>query len=476
MRIVGREAEQAVLTACLKSKKPEFVAVYGRRRVGKTYLVRQFFNDNFCFHLTGSSKAGKQEQLRYFDAALKAKGVIPQTPTATWQEAFLRLEQHLEHTKFREVGKRVVFLDELAWLDTHKSGFLAALEHFWNHWGSAQTDLVLIVCGSAASWIINRLLKDRGGLHNRVTRRMRLEPFTLAECSAFFLDKGIDYDKQSVAELYMAFGGIPYYLETVERGLSVAQNIDKACFAQNAPLVPEFEEVYQSLFKAADKHMLVVRALAGKRKGMTREQIIQSTGIGSGGGLTKILAELEQSAFIQSFDDFTQNNLKLYHLVDFFSLFYLTFMDGRDRKEPHFWTGSRQKGPYNNWIGYTFELLCLTHLEGIRSALGISGVNGIVSCWLDPSPGSKLQADLLIDRDDNIIDICEMKYHQGPFAIDKPYRDKLLKRKQAFINATNTKKTIHTVFITRDGLKENSYSHIAEAALELADLWGRVRA
>jgi hypothetical protein len=423
-----------------------------------------------------------KDQLAYFDQAMRkyrdsgADGDGREATSTNWQRAFESLIACLEQTTIREHGKRVVFLDELAWLDTQNSGFLSALEHFWNDWGSRQNDLILIVCGSLSTWIIKKILKNRGGLHNRVTQRILLKPFTLSETWEFLRHKGINYDLRLVADAYMIFGGIPFYLNLIERGGGVAQSIDRICFADTAPLADEFEELYHSLFKHAEQHTVIVRALAKKRRGLSRDEIIEATGIPSGGNLSDLLTELEQTGFLRRYDTYAGSSERtLYQLVDLFSVFYLTFMDGTGQKDSHFWMNNHSSNALNSWNGYAFELLCLLHSDQIRDALGILGTSTAIYAWRDPSPKSNRQIDLVLDRKDGVIDLCEMKYYQNEFVIDSAYADKLTTRRDAFISQLKKPRTVHLVFITRSGLKENSYRHLVDASLSLEDLLDRRR-
>jgi hypothetical protein len=468
MELIGRRQEQRLLADCLASKKPEFLAVYGRRRVGKTFLIRQFCHDRFAFHLTGSSGGDLAGQLDIFVRAARQHGWTTGR-VRSWMDAFDELIALLERTKVRYQGRRIVFLDEIAWLDTRRSGFLRALEHFWNTWGSAQADLVLIICGSASSWIINKVLKNRGGLHNRVTRRMRLEPFSLAECEEFLHGRRLGYTRQDVADAYLTFGGIPFYLDQFRRGLSVAQNVDELCFADTAPLADEFEEMLHSLFEHAGHHVDVLRLLATKRRGLTRDEIIRAGVLSSGGGLTQVLADLEQSGFVFKYMDFaTVQGRSVYQLVDPFVSFYLSFMTGR-RRDAHYWASRRGTGAYNAWKGYAFEMACLLHVPQLKDGLGISGVSTTVSSWRQP--GGHLQIDLVIDRADGVIDLCEMKYSTQPYVVTKDYAARLDAKRAAFQEATGTKQALHTVLVTPRGIKTNSHSHAAHAVLTLDDLW-----
>ena len=314
--------------------------------------------------------------------------------------------------------------------------------------------------------MVKKLFKNRGGLHNRVTRRLRLEPFTLAECEAFFAYKGISYSRRLIADAYMVFGGIPFYLDLFEPGQSVVQSIDALCFSANAPLKDEFEELYASLYEHEVNHVAVVHALASKRCGLTRDEIIEATGLSSGGSLTDVLKDLEQSGFIRRYDDFCGSTDKyLYQLLDLFSFFYLTFMTKSRHQDRHFWSNHNGKGSYNAWSGLSFELLCLTHVDQIKDGLGISGVSTTVSSWRDLSPGSRLQIDLVIDRRDGIINLVEGKYTFKSYEIDKRTAEKISIRKEAFIAHTKTRKAVHSILISAAGAKTNAHSHVVEKCL-----------
>jgi AAA+ ATPase superfamily predicted ATPase len=470
MKIIGRNREKELLQTILDSNRPEFLAVYGRRRIGKTFLIREYFHDNFAFYLSGTANGNMKTQLAYFNLALKKYGGEEFGEADNWIEAFEKLERLLTVSKRREAGKHIVFIDELPWLDTPRAGFLSAFDHFWNTWGSKQQDFLLIICGSASSWIIKKVLKSKGGLHGRVTRRMRLLPFSLRECRELFLENNIDYDYRSIADSYMIFGGVPYYLNMFESGLSVAQNVDQICFAENAPLREEFEELYASLFKHSEKHRQVISALSAKRKGLTRDEIIHSAGLSSGGELTEVLDELEESGFIRGYVDFfSRKKVFLYQLTDCFSLFYLTYMNRIKRTDTYFWSNFYGKSAYNAWLGYSFELLCLLHEHQIKDKLGILGVSTETSCWR--SSDGKNQIDLVLNRADNVVDLCEIKYTLEPYEIEKSYAEKLIHRREAFMMQTKTKKSVHMVMVAAAGVKKNQYSYAVQSIIQLEDLF-----
>jgi predicted AAA+ superfamily ATPase len=474
MAIVGRRAEQASLRSFLESDEAEFVAVYGRRRVGKTFLIRETFGNDFTFYATGLADGKKPEQLASFADALKAYGGSGPAPTS-WFEAFVALRDLVKEST--RPGKKVIFLDELPWFDTPKSGFLTGLEWFWNSYASARHDVVLIVCGSAASWIARKLFRNRGGLHNRVTQRIHLEPFTLAECAEFFAGRGVELNRYQIAEYYMVFGGIPYYLRLIKKGLGLAQNIDRLCFGDAAPLADEFQEVLGSQFRDGERHARVIRALATKTAGLTRDELIAATGLAGGGNFSQVVEELEVSGFIRSYRPFGRAKKEtLYQLVDFFSLFASKFM-GRKAADDGGWATFAHTPAHSAWTGYAFEQVCLAHLPAVKRALGISGVATSVGSWRSARgarPGA--QVDLVIDRADGIINLCEIKYANDDFVIDTAYATQLRNKRAALAAAAarhrpTARKAIHLTFITTYGVAHNAHWNDIQSEVTLSDLF-----
>ncbi len=457
--IIGRKEEIKALAQLKESQQPAFLAIYGRRRVGKTYLVKQFFSMSFGFYMTGVANVSTRQHLSNFHTAL-----ITRYPEAErfrqpkdWFQAFQQLTSVLETKEATE--RKVIFLDELPWLDTAKSGFIPALEHFWNAWASSRSDILLIVCGSAASWMINNLINHRGGLHNRVTHRLILEPFSLAECEQYFQFRGMNYERYQLLQIYMVTGGIPFYLEQINKGLTATQNIDRLCFTKNGMLRTEFNNLYTSLFKAADKHALVIETLAQKNKGMSREELIQKTSLSNGGSLTRILNELEESGFIRRYKSFghTKRNIQ-YQVSDFYSLFYLKFIKNTDLDDQNSWLDRMDNPDVRAWSGYAFEQICRAHLRQIKRALGISSVQTQSSVWQGSDGLNAAQVDLVIDRRDHTINLCEMKFSVNQFVIDKAYADNLRQKIGIFKTSTATRKSIFLTFITTFGLGQNEYA------------------
>ena len=462
--LIGRQKEISKLQKYHHSRKSEFIALYGRRRVGKTYLVRQLFHGQMVFHLTGLANVGKKAQLSQFHAAFL--NYFPEhediTPAQDWFTAFRQLIASLE--KIDRPEKKIIFLDELPWLDTRGSQFLSGLEHFWNSWASDRTDILLIVCGSAASWMIKNLLNNKGGLHNRVTGRIKLEPFNLSETETFLKDKQIAYNRYQVVLLYMVFGGIPFYLEQIDSGLSAMQNINELCFERNAPFRTEYDNLYASLFNKSERHIAVVEALSSKKKGLIRQEIIKLSKLPDGGGLSRILKELEESGFIRKYRSFGKKAREsLYQLTDFYSLFYLNFIKESSSDDENFWINAVESPIFRTWSGYAFEMVCLHHTKAIKEALKIGGVQTSVAAW----HSSSAQIDLLIDRKDQVINLCEIKFSIHPFAIDKKYAANLRNKIGSFKTDTNTKKAIFLTMISTYGIAHNQYAGMVQNDLRI---------
>ena len=459
--LIGRQPEQATLHKALHSKESEMVAVFGRRRVGKTYLVRTVFDKKIDLEFTGVQDASLQEQLRTFFFLMEkyANPTTKLTAPKNWLDAFLQLITVLEE-KEPSKRKRIIFFDELPWLATHRSRFLKAFGFFWNNWAS-KNNMLIIICGSAASWMIQKIVKDKGGLHNRITRRIHLKPFNLAETEDFLVSKQLKLNHYHILLIFMIMGGIPHYLKEIEKGKSAIQNINDICFSEEGLLADEFNNLYAALFANADNHITIVRALAKKWKGLTRREIIDQSGLSDGGGLTKILNELVRSGFITTYYPFgKKTKTTLYRLTDEYSLFYLHFIEQNRRNVKGAWKALSQSAVFKSWSGYAFESVCLKHIDQIKKALQIGGIysesSGFVFTGNEYLPG--IQIDLLIDRNDQAINICEMKFHQKEFTISKSYAAQLRKKISVFSEVSKTKKQIFLTMITTFGLLENKHS------------------
>ena len=477
---IGRHQQLGELKKILKSDKPEFIAVYGRRRVGKTFLVKEAASNNFVFYFTASHEVSKTEQLTNFIIQLrKYSGAENIKVPNSWFTAFSLLSKYLDSLP-KDLNK-ILFFDELPWADTPKSGFLGAFENFWNMRCAGNSDIKLIACGSATSWIINKVIHNRGGLHNRLTHQFLVEPFNLKETKEYFLEYGFNLSEEKIGELYMILGGIPYYFSLIEKGESIARNIDRLFFSSNAILKNEFEKLYSALFRNPNLYLDVVRALSKKDAGLTRQELIKKLKITGNGNFSAILKELEECGFIRSYLPFknkTANSSEktavktLYQLIDLYTLFYLKFVENNEYFDTDFWTSNYRDPRLNTWRGLAFEKLCLWHVPQIKEALGISGLSARICSWTGKEEnGDKAQIDLLIDRKDDVVNICEMKYSQGEFSIKKSYAQDLEKKIDVFIKGTKTNKIPVLTFITNSGLKENAYSDIVQKSLTLHQLF-----
>ena len=474
--IIGRKSERKELERLYESGRPEFVAVYGRRRVGKTFLVREHFAGRFAFYHTAISPAdykGKKmemnrEQLRAFCSSIQQFGGEWDTMPADWFEAFACLRTLLELQN--NTQRKVVFIDELPWMDANRSGFVSALEHFWNGWGAGRTDLMLIVCGSAASWMNDKIINNTGGLYGRLTHEMHLSPFTLAECEQFYESRGISMDRYDQVQSYMVFGGIPYYLNYLKPELSLAENIDNLFFAKNGRLQKEFERLYDSLYSNSSKYIEIVRLLATKRSGFTRKEIADQTSIAYNGRLAKMLQSLEKSDFVVSYTYFGGSARNVYYkLVDRLSLFHLHFLDGKKLIKQGFWTKNIRTPELNTWRGLAFEEVCLLHETQIKKALGFGAVDAVVAPWRAKT--GKAQVDLLFDRSDRVVNLCEMKFVSDEFSVDNEYDTELRRKVKRFIEDTSCKKSVHLSLVTTYGRARNKYSGRFQSVVTMDDLF-----
>lgn len=467
-KIIGRENEIERLKQYIDSDQSEFIAIYGRRRVGKTFLIKELFENQFVFRTTGKENANMQQQLLAFSNAM-SDYFDGEYTFNNWSEAFRALSKAIER---KAAGPKIIFIDELPWLETPKSGFISEFEFFWNNWAYYRNDIKLIVCGSATSWMLNNIINSRGGLHNRVTRQILMSPFSLKETEKYFKKQGFAYERQEIIDCYMALGGVAYYLSLFDKNKTVAENIDSLCFAKGGNLIDEFGKLYKSLFKKSDNHIAVIRALNSVGKGMTRPDLVKNTKIPNNGNLTTVLDELEQCEFIRSYSPFGKSKKdKIFQLTDMFSLFHLRFIDGKANFEKNHWAKTIGTSKYNSWCGYAFEMLCLHHIDQIVSGLGIDGMIYAPCSWayrptpatidnpdIDDDLKTGAQIDLLIDRNDKTITVCEMKYSDGEYVIDKDYNQRIQDRLRTFKKVTKTRKTIVHAFITPQGLANNMYA------------------
>ena len=472
--IIGRSEEITRLDRCMEAISAQLIIIYGRRRVGKTYLINEYFNNEFAFKLTGAYKKTKAFQLESFADELKQKSRKTQPVPSDWRDAFRQLREYLETLPEKE--KQVVFIDEMPWLDTPQSDFLPLFEWFWNDWASTRNNLVFIVCGSATSWMTDNISGNKGGLFNRQSCRIYLEPFTLRETEDFLGFKGITWSRYEIAECYMIMGGIPYYLNLLDKAMSYTQNIDNLFFKKRGELWDEFGHLYATLFSNSDNHIKIVEALSTKKGGLTRNELVQKTGLPANGNFSKMISNLESSGFIRVSNFYGKKKKDaLYQLSDYYTAFYYRYIKNNYGKDEHYWSNAIDNPARRSWTGLTFEQLCKDHIPQIKKKLGISGVLSEESIWYTHGdeelgvPGA--QIDLLIERRDRVINVCEMKFSINEYVIDKDYDMVLRNKLDAFRRMTNCKKSLQTTMITTYGVKRGKYSGIINSQITLEDLF-----
>lgn len=469
--IIGREEERELLRRTYESGVNEFVVVYGRRRIGKSFLINKYFEGQFAFYMTGLYQKPKNFLLSSFAVALHEYSGIERPVPKNWMQAMTQLKEHLAN---QPKGKRmVVFIDEMPWLDTPKSDFYAAFEWFWNGWAANQNNLMMIVCGSATTWITEKLLNDKGGFFNRATLRIALRPFTLHETEQYLKSKNIVFSRREIAECYMTMGGIPYYLKQISPSLGYNANIDQMFFGQNPLLDGEFKALFNTLFKNPEPYTSIVEALSKKNMGLVRKEIIAATRLSDNGVLSRLLDDLCASGIVSAYNYFgSAKKDTVYQLCDFYTLFYLRFVKGRSGRDEHFWTLTIDNTSRRAWAGYTFELLCKYHIAQLRRAIGISDVLTECSTWFHKQDGRRgCQIDLVISRRDAVINLCEMKFCADEYEIgaddEANYRNKI----ETFRRVTGTKHALHFTMVTTYGVKKNTHSGIVQKNITLDDLF-----
>ena len=478
--MIGREREKKELLDLYDSNRCELVAVYGRRRVGKTYLVEEVFGNDFTFRHAGLSPVDHEKkgflkaQLEQFYFSLLKHGMKAKKKPSSWMEAFYYLECFLE--EHDDGNRQLLFIDELPWLDTPRSGFLTAFEGFWNNWGCRRKNLMLIVCGSASSWILDNLINNHGGLYNRITYEIKLSPFNLNECEKFYLDQGLDMSRYDMVTSYMVLGGIPYYMGYFKRQNSLAQNIDLLFFDSNAKLRDEYNRLFDSIFDRPEIMKSIVRTLSTRRIGLKRSELLKKLKMKEGEVFSKCLNALVTSDFVLKYIPFGEKaNECYYKLIDPFCLFWLHFVEGKNINDTGFWQKNLTSQPVVTWQGLAFENICFNHVPQIKKALGILGVMANYSAWhIKDQKNGGVQIDMLLSRNDHIINMCEMKFYGGDYTVESNDYKSILKRKEALLEQTDKKTAVHSTLITTFGLEQNKYSSVFTNIITLNDLFSEL--
>jgi hypothetical protein len=468
-KLIGRDKETALLDKYMTSDCPEFIAIYGRRRVGKTFLVRRHFHDQFDFYVTGIINGTFENEMEAFNMALKRYGHNGPDAT-TWMQAFAALGDLLKKKSDHLHRRCIVFIDELPCFETRNSGFIRALDHFWNSQAAWIDKMMLIVCGSATSWMIRNVINNRGGLHNRVTHEIHLKPFTLHQTEQFFVEHGSNWDRLSILQIYMAMGGVPYYLGRIDTEYSAAENIDRLFFDDMAEMREEYNRLFLSLFRQPEKYMDVVKLLSQYKKGLTRKEIAEKLKLPNNGHLGDMLEDLQYCDFIRQYNNGNKTNNSIYQLIDFYTLFYHQFCR-RPKTDRHYWRNTIGTPTQNTWYGLAYERVCTCHIQQIIYTLRLDYIHTEFYSWRSKTSTPAAQIDIVIDRADGIVTICEVKYSKAEYTLPKDEYEKIMNRVEAFVTETKCKKGTQVVIITTKGMKPHGYSEISRRTITLDNLF-----
>ena len=469
--MIGRQRELEDLTEYCRSSKAELICVYGRRRVGKTYLVENAFGGLFSFSATGSEDKRDRTQLKVFHNALRQFGCQERYMPNDWFDAFGRLRSILESADVARSmeGRRVVFLDEFPWFASKRSEFLFAFADFWNSWASRQDDMVVIVCGSATSWIIKNLFENTGSLYNRITRQMYIAPFNLHETEQMAESLRLGWSRDAILQCYMVFGGLPYYIDMLDRRKSLAQNIDALCLDVHGPLKREVPHLMEATLGNSPLHRDILRKLSTSKAGIRRKDLVDSLQDGNSGSLKRALDDLEKCGYIRKYKNrYEKRKPTVYQLVDPFLLFSFRFIEG---KEPSSWSAFSGTQAYYAWRSNAFEIACLCHLRQIKHAIGISGVQTECFPWKSSMSDPGVQIDLVIERADKVTNLCEMKYTDEEFSIDEEHEQKLRYKRQVFLDESKTGNVCLLTLVSAHDLKESIHSWDIAATVTADDLF-----
>lgn len=489
--IIGRIREQKLLEKAYESEQSEFIAVYGRRRVGKTFLIRQYFinkqfngkKDSIFFYATGTKDGPLQDQISNFTQSIGAAfySGASLALSSNWRDTLNTLTHAIQNAPANK--KIILFFDEFPWLVTHNSSLLQTLEYYWNHHWSQDPRIKLIICGSSAGWILKNIVNNKGGLYNRVTHSLHLQPFNLAETAKYLTHLKIKLNHHQIAHLYMVLGGIPFYLSQIEPGLSAVQNVEKLAFKDNGFLVREFPNLYATLFEEAQSHIEITRLISEHPYGIGQEDITKKLpNLSSGGRIVAWLSDLEQAGFIVRLKPFGNKRKGIYYkLVDEYSLFYFRWIEPIKNSllergmRPGYWEQLQNTPSWHSWAGYAFESLCYKHIQQIGQALKLSPTAVPYTWRYMPLKGGSdhgAQIDLLFDRNDNTITVCEIKHTKSPFVIDKQYALQLNQKLKVFQQVTKTKKHLLLSMISCNGLKKTIYSEeLVSSSIDLEALF-----
>lgn len=470
--IIGRNAEKAQLQAIVESPRAEFVAIYGRRRVGKTFLVNRLFENRFAFRMTGVIEGSLKDQFSAFADAMDDYGYAMSSRPKDWMEAFIMLKKALKAVVSKQ-ERCIIFIDELPAMDVENSNVAAAVGYFWNSWASLQDNVVLIICGSATSWMITHVIDSKGGLHDRLTQEMPIHPFSLAEVEQYLEAHHFDWSRQMILQAYMIFGGVPYYLSLLESRESLVQNVDRLFFGRDTKMRREFRRLFNTLYRNPGRYIDIIKALSKSRTGMTRSQLSGELKCANNGHLGNQLEDLVCCDLIRK-SIVREKKIKrkdaIFQLCDFFCLFFLSFID-RAEVEADYWSHHINTPAVNTWMGLAYEHICMAHVPQLKRALRIDGISTLCYSWRSRESVPSVQIDIIIERADGIVNVCEVKYSQGEYVLDKEEYDRIIRRKDTFIRETGLRHAPWTTLITTEGIARGKYADMIQSSITLDSLF-----
>jgi hypothetical protein len=313
--------------------------------------------------------------------------------------------------------------------------------------------------------MLEKIVYAKGGLHNRITNSIPLLPFNLKEVEEYLEYQGHKLNREQILQLYMVTGGIPHYLKAIKKSYSITQNINALCFQKNGLLFDEFDKLFYSLYEFPELYINIIRAIGKKANGLSRDDLIVSTKSSDGGYLNLMLKSLEEAGFISSFLPLGHTRRGIhYRLIDEYVLFYINWIEPLHRKTritttTSYWTKVIHTAYWYTWAGYAFESVCWKHIDAIKGALGLDSIHVNWSDWRYIPEKSKkgAQIDLVLDRDDDCITLCEIKHTEKNFVITKSYSKEIESKQEIFVEQTRTKKQIQWCFITSNGIAKNEY-------------------
>ena len=480
--MIGRKKEIKLLNEICDLEESSLVAIYGRRRIGKTYLVNHMFKkyrqDCLFFEFTGAYDGDKRGQIdNFIDQVYEWFYVEPSFEIKSWSDAF----RFLKRTIDKEIKKRdsnekvIVFLDEVPWIDrSNKGGFLSALGYFWNTWCEPRENVVLILCGSNSSWIRDKILKNaRGSLYQRVTHQISMYPFDLKETKAYLLEqKGFMIDNKTVTDIYMIFGGVAKYLSFLNPNESSAENIDRVFFSIHGSMYREYDELFSSLFAdKSDYYKSVIELLCTRRSGFSLSDISKAFNEKLGGKLRLAIAELEECGFIKGLSKYGNSVRGVnYMIVDPYILFHHKWIKGFSRNDiatlpNNYWLHKSSSQSYAVWSGYAFEIVVMVNIRLYLNAIGRLGFFSGVYHWQHMAKSEDeqgAQIDMVVNYGNNIFDILECKYYNSEYVISKEYAKNIKNKLSMFKKYglySKQKSELRLVFLTSYGVKMNAEAH-----------------